>query len=248
MFFKPFFIALSTYSAIPAPQFAWEEKSMKYAICFFPFVGLLCAAALWLWQLLEVGSLLFAAGAVCIPLLVTGGIHMDGFMDTVDALASHGSRERKLEIMKDPGCGAFAVIYCGAYLLLQLGLLSEIRQNGSVLPVCAVFVLSRCLSGLCAVTLPHARKGGMLCAFAAPAQKRAAIGALSAILLLAAAALLYFDPLQGGLMLLLAAVTALLYVAMTKKQFGGVTGDTSGFFLQVCELACMAGLWVGGLL
>ena len=111
-------VALSTYSAIPVPQFQWNERNMKYAICFFPAVGLFCGAglALWWWlaKTLEIGAVLFAAGAVALPILITGGIHMDGFMDTVDALSSHQTRERKLAILKDPNCGAFAVLYCGS--------------------------------------------------------------------------------------------------------------------------------------
>ena len=52
MFVKSFFVALATYSAIPVPQFDWTEKNMKYALCFFPAVGLFCAAGLWLWYAL----------------------------------------------------------------------------------------------------------------------------------------------------------------------------------------------------
>ena len=76
---------------------------MKYALCFFPAVGVFCTGALWLWYALcctlGVSGVLFAAVAAALPLLITGGIHMDGFMDTVDALSSHQSKERKLEIM-----------------------------------------------------------------------------------------------------------------------------------------------------
>ena len=50
--FESLLIALSTYSAVPVPQFDWNEKNMHYAICFFPAVGVLCGAALWLWAVL----------------------------------------------------------------------------------------------------------------------------------------------------------------------------------------------------
>ena len=46
-----------------------------------------------------------------IPLVITGGFHVDGFMDTMDALCSNQGRERKLEILKDPHTGAFACIF-----------------------------------------------------------------------------------------------------------------------------------------
>ena len=88
----------------------------------------------------------FAAAAACLPLLITGGIHMDGFMDTVDALASHQSRERKLEILKDSACGAFAVLYCGVYLLLSFALYYEGYAAGWIYAFAPAFVLSRCLS------------------------------------------------------------------------------------------------------
>ena len=128
--FESLLIALSTYSAVPVPQFDWNEKNMRYAICFFPAVGVLCGAALWLWAVLAqatgMSGVLFAAIAACLPILVTGGIHMDGFMDTSDALASWQSPEKRLEILKDSHVGAFAVLGCAGYLLLDAALLSEL--------------------------------------------------------------------------------------------------------------------------
>ena len=89
---QSFLVAMSTYSALPMPQFEWNRQNMKYAICFFPAVGILLGGALWGWYRLglaaDMGGVLFAAVSVGLPVFLTGGIHMDGFMDTVDALAS----------------------------------------------------------------------------------------------------------------------------------------------------------------
>ncbi len=250
--FESLLVALSTYSALPVPQFRWSERNMKYAICFFPAVGLLCGGAVWLWFAaairLHISSFLFAVVAACLPLLVTGGIHMDGYMDTVDALASHQPRERKLEILKDPGCGAFAVIYCAIYLLVSVGLWHELFVAGRIAVLCPTFVLSRALSGLCAVNLPQAKKQGMLHTYTQNTQKRTATAALAAMLVLSAAAALWLDTISGGLAVLFALLTVLGYRKLALCQFGGVTGDTSGFFLQLCELACLAGGWIGVLL
>ena len=245
-FFKTLAVAFSTYSALPMPQFPWEEQNMRYAICAFPLVGIVCGGALLLWSrlcgLLGIGGVLFAAVAACLPMLITGGIHMDGFMDTVDALASRQSRERKLEIMKDSACGAFAAIYCGIYLLLSFGLYHQIGSIG--LGGGLIFVLSRCLSGLCAITMPNARKSGMLLAFTEQVHKKRAVGLLLVLLLLTAAVMVFFAPVS----LVLGLLVFLWYRRFAMKQFGGVTGDTSGFFLQVCELVMILGLWLGGLL
>lgn len=252
MLFEPLLIALSTYSSVPVPQFEWNERNMKYAICFFPVVGVLCGAVLAGWYLLArylgVSQLLFASVATCIPLLLTGGIHMDGYMDTVDALASHRPWECKLEIMKDPHCGAFAVIYCGVYLLLQVGLLYELYERQLILVVCPAFVLSRILSALCAVTMPNARKGGMLCAYTKDAEKRIAISVLIFLLLLICGGELLLFSMVGSIVIVLSLVTVLFYRWMAMDRFGGVTGDTSGFFLQTCELVCLFAAWLGGML
>ena len=64
--------------------------------------------------------------AALLPLLVTGGIHLDGFLDVADARSSHQSRARKLEILKDSHVGAFAVIAMGCYLLLYTALWSAV--------------------------------------------------------------------------------------------------------------------------
>ena len=39
-------VAFAMFSAVPVPQFGWNEKNMRYALCAFPLVGLLCGA-LW---------------------------------------------------------------------------------------------------------------------------------------------------------------------------------------------------------
>ena len=70
--FESLLIALSMYSGVPVPQLDWNEKNMRYAICFFPAVGVLCGAALWLWAVLAqatgMSGVLFAAIAACLPI------------------------------------------------------------------------------------------------------------------------------------------------------------------------------------
>lgn len=249
LLFKSFLTALSTYSVIPVPQTEWDERNMKYAICFFPAVGAVVGAVLWLWYELArfagISTFFFAAAATCIPLLITGGIHMDGYMDTVDALSSHQSRQRKLEIMKDPNCGAFAVIYCGIFLLVYTGLMYELFDACSVAAVCPAFVLSRSLSGLCAVNMPGARKSGMLQVYTKNAEKRAANISLSLTAVAGGVLMILSDPCVGTGAVVFAAASVLMYRRIAMKQFGGATGDTAGFFLQICELMCAGGAFIG---
>ena len=109
-----FKVAFAMYSKIPMPAADWDKESMQYAMCFFPWVGLAVGILEFLfWKILEflgAGSLFRAAVLVLIPVLVTGGIHLDGYLDTMDALSSWREKERRLEILKDSHAGAFAVI------------------------------------------------------------------------------------------------------------------------------------------
>lgn len=248
-FIKAFFAAFSTYSIIPVPQFEWDEDVTRHAICFFPFVGVLCGGAVWVWctaaKAAGIGSVFSAAAAVSIPLLLPGGIHLDGFMDTVDAISSHQSRERRLEIMKDPNCGAFAVIYCFIYLLMEFGIYHELFNLGTAVLACHLFVLSRSLSAFCVLTLPNARKNGMLSAFTENANSLAAVLWLVALFTSCALLFIAYSPKAGGLAVVLMLLIMFLYRKMTLSLFGGTTGDTAGFLLCVSELAGLFGLWLG---
>lgn len=134
---RSFFIALSLYSKIPVPQFVWNEEDMQYSLCFFPWVGAVIGLCLAGWYVLcerfSIGTLCYAAVGCAIPLVISGGFHVDGFMDTMDAFRSYQSRERKLEILKDSHIGAFSVICLALYYLLYLGAFSEVTvQRKSV--------------------------------------------------------------------------------------------------------------------
>jgi adenosylcobinamide-GDP ribazoletransferase len=244
-------IVFSTYSVLPAPRFEWTEKSMRYSLCALPLVGLPIGILLLLWKLLcayaGIGPVLFAALAAAIPILITGGIHLDGFCDTVDALSSHRDRERKLEILHDSHVGAFAVIYTGVYLLLCLGLYAELSSVAALMTVCAGFILSRALSVLSVLTLPNARKGGMLAAFTDQLARRTAFILTGFFLMAACALMVAAQACAGGCGVILAGLWFLLYRRLALRQFGGATGDTTGFFLQITELAILLGAVLGTL-
>ena len=238
--FKSLCIAFATYSRIPTPRVAWDERSLRFAVCFFPLIGAVIGALEYGWLLLagllRCPALLRAAVAAALPLLVTGGIHADGFCDTVDALSSHQSRERKLEILKDSNCGAFAVIFFGLWLVLWYGSWTALDARASVL--CAVwgFVASRALSGLALNHWEHARKQGMLRTVADAGNKTAVTVSMCVYLALALAGLLLTDLWRGAAVAAVNALVFLWYRVMSRRQFGGVTGDLAGCFVTVAEL------------
>lgn len=233
--------AFLMYSRIPMPQVEWKEENRRYALCFFPLIGAVIGGVLLLWRyicgLLDIGALLTGAVSAIIPLIITGGIHMDGFCDVIDANSSCADREKKLEIMSDPHIGSFAAMWLCAYLLLQAALLAEV-QRSAVIVACG-YVLSRSLSGLAAVTFKGAKKDGALQSFAKPAHKKVTISVLIVTAVVMAAAMLSADFICGGLAII-GGLTAFVYYRISAyKSFGGITGDTAGRFLQECEMAVL---------
>ena len=157
----------------------------------------------------------------------------------MDAKSSYGDREKKLEILKDPHTGAFAIISLCCYFLLCVGIFSEMRIE-RLFATALVFVFSRSLSGISVVTFQAAKNSGLLRTFQDGAQKRN-VRIVLIIWLLAAEVGFY---LTAGLCGVAAAVVGLAvffyYYQFSRKQFGGITGDLAGYFLQLCELFMLA--------
>ncbi len=245
--FRAFAVAFSMYSKIPMPRFEWAGKDMKYHLCFFPAVGALIGGLVFLWNhlctLLPVTEPAFRIlFAVSIPLLVTGGFHVDGFMDTMDALHSYQSREKKLEILKDPHIGAFAVISLVTYFLAAIGSAFEIKTYEALITVCFSFVISRALSGLSVMIFPKAKKDGMAAVESRTEGRKTVVTVLALELAAAGAALVYLTAgrsLCGIISLCAFALSFAYYYFMSRKNFGGITGDLAGFFVCAGELASL---------
>ena len=233
-------IAFSIYSRIPMPSFIWEEKDRKRALCFFPLIGAVIGAVFIgvfkLFDHIGAGIVIRAAVMTCVPVLVTGGIHVDGFLDTCDARASYGDREKKLAILKDSNSGAFAVTGGILYFLLFFAACTELTSEAAAASP-AIFVMSRALSGFGVSILPEARKKGMLADLMKDVKMKNTACAMIGYYI---AALLYFLCFLGVLRALILGTAAVLvflyYRSMALREFGGVTGDLSGYFLALCEL------------
>jgi adenosylcobinamide-GDP ribazoletransferase len=243
------------FSRIPLPQVEWLEfkpENRRYALCFLPLIGVIIGGLLLLWayvaELLGVGDILFSVVAVILPILITGGIHTDGFCDVSDAESSFAPREKKLEIMSDPHIGAFAAIGLAVYFLLQFGLFAEIAEALKIRVIAVIscgYVLSRALCGISVVTFKSAKSEGFLQSFKQPADKKTTVIILIIIILLTVTAMFYLSPIHGGFALLAAMISFLYYRNSSYKLFGGTTGDTAGYFIQVCELAVLAAVVLG---
>ncbi len=248
-----FLIAFALYSKIPMPKADWEKENMKYAICFFPFVGIVQGALFmgfwYLWQYLGFGSILFAAIATLIPLIVSGGIHLDGFADTVDALSSHQSKERKLEILKDPNAGAFAVMSTAGYLILYFALLTEIQPSfNNMLTIAVGYAYSRALSGYSVVTFEPAKESGLLRTFSDASAKQTSARILETFAVVIAFFMMFLDSRTGVACVVASIGVFGYYKYVSQKEFGGITGDLAGYFLQLNEIFILIAIVISDIL
>ncbi|MCR5136813.1 MAG: adenosylcobinamide-GDP ribazoletransferase [Oscillospiraceae bacterium] len=239
---KSVLIAFSTFSAIPVPHTEWEERSMRISLCFFPLVGAVVALCCWCWGLLcsRLGfpNVLRGAGMCLLPIWLTGGIHLDGYADTCDALASHADREKLQEILKDPHLGAFAVIRLGTYMIADFALWCSLTE-ADLPALLGIFCLSRSLSGLSLNLFPLRPGSGLARSFAEAADRRAVCTVLTLTAVLSLAALWVSHAFLSAVMALL----LFLYLRnMSVKKFGGLSGDLAGWFLQTAEI------WMLGML
>lgn len=243
-------VAFSLYSRIPMPRVEWNQKNMRYALGALPLVGAVIGLLLWgygaLCRWLGFSPLLQGAGLLLLPVLVTGGIHLDGLCDTCDALASQGDCQRKLDIMKDSHAGAFAVIGAACFFIAALALYGSLEITPAALWCLGLGqVCSRALAGVALCTLPCAKDSGLAHAFSCQADK-AKLGGFLGLLLLGLLAGFWLAAGPWGLAC--AAAAGLFYFYYRSKalrEFGGITGDLQGFFVELCQLVLLAVLVLG---
>ena len=249
-----FKIAFMMYSKIPMPKTEWSGENMRYAMCFFPLVGTvigiiqfaLFEMAIYL-NFSEVHEIiLLAAILVVLPISVTGGIHLDGLLDTADAINSHRDFDKRLEILKDPRAGAFAVITCTVYILIYFAtyyflsvtcLENTALANQMTILLCLNFTLARAFSGLSVVTFKMAKNTGLAHTFSDNAQRKITKNVLVLYAIGIFTVMLVVNIIFAVAMILSLLIAFFYYKRMSLKQFGGITGDLCGYFLQIAEIA-----------
>lgn len=230
-----FFMAWGMFLALPCPLKIWNERARSKMVCCLPLVGLVVGGV---WVLAAyagrflpppVGGLLIAAA----PWLVTGFLHLDGFMDVCDAVLSRRDLPRRQEILKDSHCGAFAVI--GMVLLaLSQWSVAMARPDVPLLPLLAVPVASRACAALAVLTLAPMGTSQ----YADMREKKTPYVVFAAVVMAAAAVVPL--ALWGSLAPLAAALGYWLAVWYANRQLGGMSGDVSGFSLTLGELLGLA--------
>jgi adenosylcobinamide-GDP ribazoletransferase len=209
----------------------WSVGDSGRASVWYPFVGLVIGALIWLaWT---GSSLIFPPWAAAVLTLIawvalTGGLHLDGLADCCDGLLASTSVERRLEIMKDPRVGAFGVTGLILVLLLKAAALASLTPGSSLSIPLAASLARFCI--LPAALLPQARPSGMGADFASGFRRSYIFwGAIIPVLIAVSLGI------QGVISVLagLGALSMILWLA--RARIGGVTGDVFGMIVEIVE-------------
>ena len=238
--FKSMAITFAMYSKIPVRSFEWEKENMKYCLLFLPVVGIVEGIFLIVFSIflnkLNINPVLIAAVLTVLPILYTGGIHMDGFLDTMDALGSNQDRQKKLSILEDSNSGAFAIIGGLVYILLYFASMLTFAGFEKVYILAIAYMLIRAYSALSLIVFKNARGSGLAFEFADKSLICTNRIVLISFILLGSAAMIIVNINYGLLCAISTFLVFMYYRVKSFEEFGGITGDLAGYFLQLAEL------------
>ena len=225
------------------------RKEVTQLYMALPFVGATIGLSMYavmeiFISFLGVGSLLTAVLIVLTGIVVTGGLHMDGWADTADAFFSYKDREKRLDILNDPRLGAFGTIAIVLLIIFKIALFNEllIQGNGHMLWFVLVPLLARATMTIYFTALAPAKEVGIVAFFKKKmVGKQIFIFNVTLVLLILIILCIYLGTFVLPISLLFVmSIIIILSYKWSMKHFGGVSGDLCGAFIEGME----AVLWL----
>ena len=234
IFYKAINMTLSMFTVIPLPKYEWDDRAAKHIMKLYPFIGLIIGA---LWYLsffvlskLNVPIMLMAALILTVPYILTGFLHLDGFMDVSDALLSRRDKETKLRILKDS-----TVISVVLLLLVEFaGMFTVLNKNLDMRILIFIPIASRAINGYFIVSQEMLGQSSLAKFF------KEGTGKVDEIILLGIyvlVALITFFTLGINYLIAILAMGLISFILLlkVKKELGGINGDVAGYILVLME-------------
>jgi adenosylcobinamide-GDP ribazoletransferase len=243
-------LSLQFLTAIPIQkEVSWEQGTARWSVRCFPIVGLLIGGMLAGWYLFfssltPVSPLFLSLSLLFLSIFLSGGLHADGWMDVSDAFFSYRDVERRQEIMKDSRVGAFAVLSIVFLLAFRFLFMYEtIQSHVSIAVFVMIPMLSRGFMALLLVYGRLAKPTGMAAAFREHVLKRDAYFVMAALFASMSVAVSHLF-LEMTLLTMGAFLCFFWARSFYEKQFGGITGDTLGAFVEGVETCLWFIIWL----
>ena len=243
-YFKSFLMAISMFTIIPLPRYEWDDEGGKNILKFYPLIGLIIGL-IWygvfkLFNLLNASIMVTSAITLITPFILTGMLHLDGYMDVCDALLSRRDKQEKLRILKDPHTGAFAVISVVMLFIVNFSAINTIISNttilnyNSALGLILIPIISRSLMGYLLIS-KESMKGSSLGAFFKRGTGDVDKVILLTSLLISSLILIFIFGIYGLIISLGMNLISLYFVNNAIKEFDGMSGDSAGYGLVIAE-------------
>lgn len=229
------------YSRIPVGRVEYSDRAMSRAFRYFPSVGAvvggLSAVSYWIFAsyfTIEIG----VVAAIAVALMLTGGMHEDGFSDFCDAFGGYRSREDTLRIMKDSATGVYGVLGIVVLLLAKYSLLKALPMTVAPWVIVVTAVVARYAPIVVMRSMSYARKEGEQ---SKSTHLRETMSwwtvSIASAFVIASLLLLSWRFALGAIVLVSVVIGWIAYVS--KKRIGGYTGDVLGALEQLCEIALL---------
>jgi adenosylcobinamide-GDP ribazoletransferase len=242
------YMSFGMFCAMPLPFRAWDDRAKNLMLPCLPLVGAFIGALWWgiaeLLTLCGVNTMLIAGAVAVLPFIASGFLHLDGYMDTSDALLSCRTIEERQRILKDPHVGSFAAVMLAILFVMQFAAAFSVIEKGAGLALLVVVpIISRCCSALSVLCLKPMPQSGYANMFRQGAALMHKVFILFIALLAIALSCLFAQELA---LVVAASVTAGFAVAMAwaYKGMNGMSGDLAGFALAIGELCGLVALAV----
>lgn len=247
-------LALQFFTVIPIKKelpLGRKEVTVMYIV--LPFVGatiglLMYAVFVLTVDYLNMGSLLVAVFITLTGIVLTGGLHLDGWADTADAFFSYKDRAKRLEILADSRLGAFGTMALVLLLIVKIALFNEllIRGDGVLLFFMIVPFLARVGLSLYFTTMRPAKETGIAYFFKKKLAERTvfSLSLLWGFVGLVITGFLTQNYVFPIVLFAMIAVFLLLFRRWSLKHFGGMTGDLSGALIEGMEVILWLVLFV----
>ncbi len=235
---QKFLIALQFLTILPVKiKSKIKEKDFGDSLIYFPVIGALIGLVLVL-TLSVFASLPHLVTVVLImisSIIVTGGIHLDGFADTCDGFYGSRPKEQILKIMRDARIGAMGVIGIVSLLLLKFTLMASLPKNilWKLLIMMAVF--SRWSQGIACYMSSYAREEGKAEYFITHSSKKGFFAGGFFVMAL----FMLLMQFKGLVLMFFALFPVLLFITYVKRKIGGMTGDTIGATSEIAEVGIL---------
>ena len=239
-------MSFGMFCSIPQPVHLWDETAVNLVLPCFPLVGAFIGVLWWgaakLLLLSGIHIMLVSAAVTLIPSLASGFLHLDGYMDTSDAVLSRRPPEDKLRILKDPHTGAFAVIMLAVLFVMQFAAVyTVIEKQGNPALLVVIPVISRCCSALSVLCLNPMTQSAYAAMFRQDAKTAHKIFII--IIAVFGMALSFFFAQIYGLIAAVSSIVGFIAAMIwAYRDLKGVSGDLAGFALVVSELCGLAAM------